>query len=287
MAITSDWHIHSRSSCDSACMTVADLVRIAADKGIRDFGLTDHLHTVDNLPDIVASREEYLAASSSPRFHFGIEVSCMSQWELDEIATGKYDKPTYGLREGGPPGAPLALALTPEHIAEFGIEYVVGGAHWPMYVPVTREAMIREYHRQNMFLAAHPLVDIVAHPWWWMGHWQNPDGTYTTLPWFDDFNHIPRSVHDEFAAAARQHGTAVEINIDANLLNRGYPHRFGEQYMEYLAGLKAKGVTFSLGSDCHKAHYDVDFDRAFAMMESVGITDEELWRLPPRAASAH
>ena len=36
MNIVSDWHIHSRNSCDSACMTVADLVAEAERKGIAD-----------------------------------------------------------------------------------------------------------------------------------------------------------------------------------------------------------------------------------------------------------
>ena len=45
MKITSDWHIHSRNSCDEACMVVADLVRQAWEAGILDWGLTDHVHT--------------------------------------------------------------------------------------------------------------------------------------------------------------------------------------------------------------------------------------------------
>ena len=58
MKITSDWHIHSRNSCDGACMEVAHLVADAREQGIEDFGLTDHLHTQYNLPDVVASRRE-------------------------------------------------------------------------------------------------------------------------------------------------------------------------------------------------------------------------------------
>ena len=79
----------------------------------------------------------------------------------------------------------------------------LAGTHWPMYVPLEREAVIRDYHRQNMFLATHPLVDIVAHPWWWMGHWMDRDGNFPAEPWFDDFDVIPRSMHQEFAAAAK------------------------------------------------------------------------------------
>ncbi|NOZ20200.1 MAG: hypothetical protein GXP25_03835 [Planctomycetes bacterium] len=287
MSLTSDWHIHSRNSCDSAALPVAELVRSAEEKGIRDYGLTDHIHSTFNLPDLAASRKEYLANAPSPRFHFGVEVSCMSQWELDEIATGKYDRPVYGLRKGGPPGAPLAIGLTDEHIKAYGIEYVVAGTHWPMYVPLEREAVIRDYHRQNMFLATHPLVDIVAHPWWWHGHWQDDDGRFTAEPWFDDFGHIPKSLHDEFAAACIERNTVVEINISANLLNRRYPQHFKEQYLDYLADLKAQGVRLCVGSDCHSATYDTDFETAEDMLDRVGIRDENLWRLPPREGSPH
>ena len=127
MRLTSDWHIHSRNSCDGAAITVADLVRGAKAKGIRDFGLTDHIHTPFNLPDLAASREEYLASNPSPRFHFGVEVSVVSQWELDQIAKGLAKSPVYGIRHGGPQGASLAIGLTATDITTFGIEYVVGG----------------------------------------------------------------------------------------------------------------------------------------------------------------
>jgi histidinol phosphatase-like PHP family hydrolase len=282
MHITTDWHIHSQNSCAQAQLPVNDLLVRSRDKGIVDFGLTDHLHTPFNLPDIEASRKEYLASNPPPRFHFGIEVSCVSSWELGEVASGKHTNPVYGIRAGGPAGKELAIGLTEKNIAEYGIEFVVGGTHWPLYVPVEREAVIRDYHRQNMYLAAHPLVDIVAHPWWWMGPWKDPSGQYTTDPWFDDFGKIPASMHDEFAACAREHQTAVEINIWAMLLNMEYSERFRLRYVDYLADLKSRGVTLSIGSDTHDAGYTVNFEQAATMLERVGIKDEELWRLPPR-----
>lgn len=262
-------------------MAVSDLVSEAAERGIRDIGLTDHIHTPYNLPDIAKSRDEFLSNDSSPHFHFGVEVSCVSKWEIDEIATNQHDKPVYGLRSGGQPGCPLAIGITTEDLAKYEIEYVVGGTHWPMYVPIEREAVIRDYHRQNMFLATHPLVDIVAHPWWWMGHWIDNNGNYPSEPWFDDFSVIPISMHNEFAAAAIEHNTAVEINIEANLLNPHYPEGFVSRYLEYLAELESQGVHLSIGSDCHSAHYDIDFRKAGQMLESIGITDD-LWCLEPR-----
>jgi len=263
-------------------MRIADLVAQAPQRGIVALGVTDHLQTFVNLPDLAASRQEYLAANPPPGMHFGVEVSAVSQWELDRMAEDPSLRSPWGIREGGPAGGALAIGLTAEDIARLEIEYVVGGAHWPLYVPIEPEAVIRDYHRQNMFLATHPLVDIVAHPWWWMGHWRDEDGRYTTHPWLGDFGVIPQSMHDEFAAAAREHGTVVEANLVAIILNRHYPEQFRRQYLEYLAGLKARGVTLSIGSDCHSANYDTDFDRAAALLESVGLTDADFWRLPVR-----
>ena len=284
MRLTSDWHIHSNNSCDEAALLVPDLVAGAARKGIADFGLTDHVHTPHNLPDLAASRRDFLAVNPSPRFHFGVEVSVVSQWELDEIAAGKHEKPTYGVRKGGPPGCAPAIGLAAADLREHGVEFVVGGTHWPLYAPFEREAIIRDYQRQNMFLATHPLVTIVAHPWWWMGHWKGEDGLYRAEPWFDDFGAIPRSMHEEFAAAVIQYGKIVEINLGAMLLTKKYAEEFKRDYCEYLAWLKARGVRLCVSSDCHSNQYDTDFERGAAMLEQVGIRDEDLWRLPPRVA---
>jgi len=262
-------------------MIVSELISAAADKGIRDYGLTDHIHTPFNLPDLDASLEEYRTSGPPPYLHFGVEVSCVSQWEIDEISTGKHDAPVYGLRSGGPANGPLAIGLGAEDIETYHIEYVVGGTHWPMYVSMEREAVIRDFHRQNMFLATHPLVNIVAHPWWWHGHWRDSDGCYSAEPWLDDFGKIPKSMHNEFAAAAIQHDTVVEINIEAMLLNPGYPERFKQQYLEYLAELKSQWVKLCTGSDCHSAHYEVGFKAAALMLDSVGIRGDDLWRLSP------
>jgi histidinol phosphatase-like PHP family hydrolase len=285
MTITSDWHLHSRNSCDSASLVLRELVSEAAAAGITDFGVTDHIHTPYNLPDLAASREEFLACSPSPRFHFGVEVSCFSAWELAELAKGGHEQPVYGLRRGGPPGGELAIGIGADELRTYGVEYVVGGAHWPMYVPVERQAVIRDYHRQNLFPACHPLVDIVAHPWWWMGAWQDAAGNYPGEPWLDDFTVIPQSLHDEFAAALLEHGKVFEINISAILLNPQYPQRFARQYMDYVAGIRARGVAICIASDCHDPHYRaIDFETPARLLESVGIDTDDLWRLPPRGA---
>jgi histidinol phosphatase-like PHP family hydrolase len=163
-----------------------------------------------------------------------------------------------------------------------GVEYVVGGVHWPMYIEPSREAVIQDYHRQYIFLAAHPLVDIIAHPWWWNGHWRNDQGDYETEPWFDDFRHIPGEMHDEFASTVIEHGKKVEVNVWAMLINPHYSERFVQQYLDYLVDLQSSGVLLCIGSDCHSAHYDVDFETTEKMLRNAGIKVEKMWCMPPR-----
>lgn len=284
--ITSDWHMHSRNSCDcrdgNIKTTMAELVTDIGEHGILDFGITDHIHTPVNLPDLYASRAEFDLLPVNPRRHFGVEVSVVSSWEIAEIATGQHGSPEYGLRTGGVAGCDLAIGLTEEEKDKLKIEYVVGGTHWPMYVPVEREDVIRDYHRQYIFLASHPMVTIIAHPWWWMGKWQEDDGMYKTGPWFDDFKCIPQSIHTEFADAVKQYGKVVEINLHAIILNNQYPDNFKQLYAEYIAGLHAVGVTLSTGSDHHSQHHnyrDTDLEKVDKWLASVGLQNTDFWRL--------
>ncbi len=284
MAIKSDWHIHTRNSCDCACLSVETLLASAKSRGIKHLGITDHLHTQLNWPDIAASRCEFESVKPDPSFHFGIEVSCVSQWELDKIASdsSKYSEHLYGIREGGPANSGLAIALTRENIERFQIEYVVGGTHWPIYVEPTPDNMIRDYHRQNMFLACHPDIDIVAHPWWWMGKWMDSDGVYRTDPWLMDFKVIPVSMHDEFIDAVTQNGKVVEINLAAMVMSPCYTARFKHQYCEYLADLQARSVKLSIGSDTHTPANLFEMAPVEEVLKKAGINCNSLWCLSPR-----
>lgn len=294
MPITTDWHIHTTHSCDCAesgiGVPMAGLVAAAAAQGITDLGVTDHVNTPYNLDELFRSREAFDALPFNPHFHFGVEASCVSAWELEAIESGRQLAQTWGLRQGGPPGGELAIGINEEDMREYGIEYVVAGVHWPMYIEPDRDAVIRDYHRQNVFLASHPLVDIVAHPWWWMGWWANDEGRYLSDPWLDDFGKIPLSMHDEFAAATRENQTAVEINLHACLFNAAYPDTFAPQYVDYLCYLQERGVVFSFGSDSHGPTYEgsaahpLDFAAAERLLEPLGLKPEAMWQLAPRPA---
>ncbi|MGC8804496.1 MAG: hypothetical protein ACP5JO_03435 [Candidatus Ratteibacteria bacterium] len=276
MKIETDWHIHSHNSFDEASMTIKDIIASVRKNRIRKFGVSDHLNTRINLPDIEASRREYLE-NQTEGFHFGIEVSCVSLWEIELIKKGGYENAVCGIREGGPAWAEPAIDISQQDIEKLGIEYVIGGTHWPLYVPWERDCLIRDYHRQNMFLATHPLVTIVAHPWWFhSGYWKKHVAQFE--PWFHDFNVIPKSMHKEFADAVVENKKVVEINLHAIILHPSYPENFKMQYLEYLSFLKFRGVKFSIGTDCHQS-YNFDFEKAASMIEKAGITEHDIWTI--------
>jgi len=290
MHITSDLHIHSMSSYDGH-IALKDLIKMMPEKGIVNFGVSDHLTTPMQLCDLVNSRKEFDAVKSSSlgssNFHFGIEVSSMSKWEMELMLQKGLGDRNFGIREGGPYDDEAAIFLTKELVDTYNIEYVLGGVHFCLYIPFEREAVIRSYHRQNMFLAGHPLVKIIAHPWWFGGYWADPDGKMTTDPWFDDFaGKIPKSMHDEFASAVVQNNKIVEISM-IMILGALYTEKFKRDYLNYIAYLKSKNIKFSIGSDCHGPNYtlddgvgaEVDLRKAEELLSSVGITNEDIWYL--------
>jgi histidinol phosphatase-like PHP family hydrolase len=275
-----DWHLHTRRSpCGHPDASYTGMTASVRAAGIQNFGFTDHLHSAANLPDLRAARKEFDALPDKTGAHFAVEVSCLRVWDLDNNLAAGADACPYGVREGGPADGALGI-YWPDEMAEIAPEYAIGGAHWPLGAPLEQAAVIRSCHRQNMFLAQCPEVAIVAHPWWWMGAWQDEDGRYTGLPWLADFRDIPTSMHEEFAAALRENGKRMELNAGAIFLNAQYPRTFAGQYLEYVVFMKSEGVRFSLASDCHEATYRPCLDQVGEMLEQIGLGDEDLWAGP-------
>jgi len=284
MRINTDWHIHSRNSCEchEIGSMVADLKTAIATAGIGSFGLSDHLHSRYNLPDIAAARLEFLAAAPPPDFHFGIEVTCMRRWELEQIDAGNWDSsdpPIYGRGQDGPLSEP-AIALTESDADALGIEYAIGGVHWARGIGPEPTAIIDFFHSQMLFLATHPLIDIVAHPWWWHDHFKGPDGQYVIAPWVDGFEGIPESCHDEFAAALAENNTAAELN-PGWVLGKPFGEAGFERYLDYLRMLKDRGVRLAIGSDCH-AEYRPFSDACEQLLDDMDLSDGDLFDLLPR-----
>ena len=287
MAITSDWHIHTKCSCDSACMEFEDLVQDAKAIGLTDFGVTDHYHSSLQEGDIAASRQEYEKTllnhpELKGHFHFGIEATIMSKWETEKIARKEYDEaPIYGIRSGGPKNAPICFDFDDEFLEKYKIEYVVAGMHWPMYCDLDLNSIIKEYHRQYMFAATNPHTTIMAHYLWWdsclfRNNWNLPDFENP----FADFSVIPNSMKDELKAALLENNVAFELNY-GTFCDSPSDERFLIPYLEWVAELQQSGVKISMGSDSHapKLSQRCDYKKVDQMCARYGIKTSEFFKL--------
>ena len=282
MAITSDWHIHTHCSCDSACMEFETLVKCAKEYGITDFGVSDHYHTRIQEADIANSHKEFektLQAHPELKghFHFGIEATIISEWEIEKIITGDYvgvkEAPTYGVRVGGPKNAPVTFDFDEEFLRKYGIEYVVAGVHWPMYCDTDRDSLLKEYHRQYMFAATHPYTTILAHYMWYdKGVIPNIWGVKDAKNPFLDFSTVPVSMLDELKAALLECDTAFELNLGGIVFAADLPDIFKDEYLGWAADLQRSGVVLSIGSDSHAPAFDkAEYDEADRLFKHYGI----------------
>ena len=276
MQIRFDAHVHSHHSpCGNSEATLARLAEAIRAAGIPRWGLTDHLFTDRNVPDLEAARREMDQLPDRDGIVFAVEASVLRDWDVRRTEeTGDI----WGWHPGGPAGK-LTMYLPDELVERLGIRYVIAGAHWPLGVRMTRKAIVRDYHRQNMFLAEHPKVDIIAHPWWWRAKFTTACRVPVPFRWLEDFSIIPQSMHDEFGAAAREHGKLIEVNA-SNMLTENYTRQWHEQYLAYLVGLKEAGCRFSVGSDSHAAEYKPNPKDMTAMLERAGFTESDFWSGP-------
>lgn len=284
--IRSDWHIHTHCSCDSACLEFETLIKEAKEEGITDFGVSDHYHTRINEPDIAASRKEYEAALErhpelKGHFHFGIEATLISEWEVERIRRKDYKSlPVYGIRAGGPAHAPVIYDFDDEFIDKYKLDYVVAGMHWPMYCETDQETLLREYHRQYMYAATHPYSTILAHYLWFdtvlfPGYYnkevENP---------FKDFSVIPQYMLDELKCALIEHNTAFEINSQSFIHAKKITDSFKDEYFSWIAELQRSGVVLAMGSDIHGPHLtDMKYKESDAFLKKYGIDTDKMFCL--------
>lgn len=283
MAITTDWHIHTKYSCDSACMEFEDLVKDAKNLGLTDFGVSDHYHSRLQEPDIKASRLAYeQTLQNHPElkghFHFGIELSAMSEWEINKIAKGDYtDFPVVGIRTGGPKNSPVVYDYDEEFTEKYNIEYVIGGVHWLLYCDSDKESVLKEQHRQYMFCATNPHTTILAHYLWWnpMDSKRWPDMKNPC----EHFMAISETMRSELVCALKENNVAFEIN--GFFLKGNYSQTFIDEYLGWISDIQRKGVVLSLGTDSHSPDLssNCDYEAAEQLFKHYKIDSSKFFCL--------
>jgi len=269
MIIRSDWHIHSQASYD-ASLTLHDIASRAAELGIEQLGITDHLNFNDRsfVADIHRSAADVAALRPElPQLVMGVELTPIEKPLFDYIART-------GTREGFQPPATdrpydIELAMTKEELRALGVRFAVGASHWRVdlpharKLPLDRDAIIREWYRQQLWLSCDDRVTILGHPWY-IG-----EGL-----WYDDFSVIPRSMNQEIAAAVKQHGKYVECS-EGMLCAPEASERFRHQYAEFLRELFEMGIPLTYGSDSHSV-YAPDIHEAEQYLLAAGFRDGDI-----------
>jgi len=278
MLIHSDWHIHSDASYDSS-LTLRAIAEGAKQNGFIKFGVTDHVNFNDekfrgDFQKSVEIVSEY--QKICPQMIQGVELTPIEKPEYDYIAKT-------GTREGyiapasDKPYA-IELALTKEEMIEKGVRYAIGAAHWRVDVPGAkslapdRDACIREWFRQQMYLACDERVTILGHPWW------SPK-----CLWYEDFSVIPRAMNLEIAAALKENKKYVECNAHFFRPTKK-TEKFRCQYAEFLREMHEMGIPVTYGSDSHDT-YSGDHVLAEQYLSAAGFKDgdvvelreEDLW----------
>lgn len=278
MLIHSDWHIHSNASYDSS-LTLKEIAEGAEKYGFRKIGITDHVNFNDekfrgDLKTSIEIVSEF--QKSCPQMIQGVELTPIEKPEFDYIAKT-------GMREGYIAPASdkpyeIELALSKDEMVARGVRYAIGAAHWRVDVPGAkslapdRDACIKEWFRQQMWLACDERVTILGHPWW------SPK-----CLWYEDFSVIPRSMNLEIGAALKENHKYVECNAHFFRPTKK-TEKFRCQYAEFLRELHEMGIPVTYGSDSHNT-YSGDHTLAEQYLSAAGFKDgdvveireEDLW----------
>ena len=282
MLIQSDWHIHSEYSFD-APLSLAQITETANEYGFKKIGITDHANYNDEsfLGDLDRSATNVTEWSRTHQnVVLGVELTPIEKPEFDYIAI-------HGTSDGfvpPPTDKPydIELAQTKEQLVARGVRYAIGAAHWRVDSPVFRHweslaasdihTLIKEFHRQQLWLACDERVTILGHPW-----------HISHQAWYQDFSFIPRSMNEELAAALKENRKFVECNGQLMCHPRA-TERFRRQYAEFIRELFEMGIPVTYGSDTHSKYEDFHLQME-AHLRAVGfvegdfseLTDEHLW----------
>ena len=264
--IKSDWHIHSDASYDSK-LPLREIAEKGRAMGLSRIGIADHVNYNEPMffDSLVDSANKVKALSGEfPELILGVELTPVNKPEYDYLAK-------HGTRDGyehvlSDKPLDMELAVSKEHLLLHGVRYAVGAAHWRVDVsdrrtPGEKDVLIRDWHRQQLYLACDERVTILGHPWY-----------HGAGLWYDDFSAIPRSMNDELCAALLENGKYIECNYDAI---KKANEKFHHQYAEFLREMFERGVPVTYGSDCHNQYVDKR-DDAWTYLSKAGFKDGDI-----------
>jgi histidinol phosphatase-like PHP family hydrolase len=242
-----DFHMHTHFSDGKPEMTIPAILERCEALGVQKLAVTDHLEDWSTLERHPRIRQAILDAESSIDIYFGAELDFL------------------GYEQGFP--------MNEETKIFYGFQILLAGVH-RYYTDEYNPARIMDiFHRHYLRVCADPLVDILVHPYFF------PPGNQLSGKWpaFDTMKIVPQSHIRELAQAAKETGTAIEVNGSSCLTWWLNTPAFTQEYKEYLAALNAEGVTFSVGSDAHALDQLGSIQTCWETLESLGVPAERIW----------
>jgi len=158
------------------------------------------------------------------------------------------------------------------------VRYAIGASHWRVDIPEAKkltpdlDACIKEWYRQQMWLACDERVTILGHPWY-----------HGKGIWYEDFSIIPRSMNTDIAAALKENGKYAECNSHF-FRSPNATEKFRHQYAEFLRELFELGIPITYGSDAHAVYGDAHLETERYLKEAgfedrdiVELDEKDLW----------
>ena len=273
LMIHSDWHIHSEHSYD-AQNTLELIATNGMAQGLRLQGITDHANFNDEkfLGDLKASVAGVKEAQKKyPFLVLGVELTPIEKPEFDYIIANGGSREGYEAPQQAEP-FDIELAATKEELVAMGVRYAIGASHWRVDVPKAQrtpfdfDAAMKEWYRQQLWLANDERVTILGHPWY-IGN----------AAWYEDFSVIPRSMNIDIAAALKENGKYVECNSHFFRTPKA-TDKFRHQYAEFLRELFEMGIPVTYGSDSHSGYIDARAD-VEKILAAAGFKDGDISEL--------
>jgi histidinol phosphatase-like PHP family hydrolase len=243
-----DLHLHTALiGCANETMSVPALLQRCEQEGITTIAITDHLNRPDQLPTHLAIRQQLREYRGPVQITWGVEAN------VADPATGE-------------------LTITPEQVEEAGFELVIAGVHASYYTEPDVRGIVDLQHRLMMAVVQSPLVDVLVHPWWF-GRGEFASGV---MAWMTTLEAWPEAQIRELGQAARETGTAIEMNAEAIITNGQYGPAFQEDYKRVFGILLEEGARFTTGSDAHSINQVGSSKLSAQYLAQIGATDEDL-----------
>ena len=250
-----DYHIHTfYQRCGNETLTVEAIIRKAESLQMTSIAITDHLNTLDQLPNFRLIKRDIEAVETALEVFFGVELnfqSCDGEW-----------------------------AYSAEIRDEYGFEVAVGGIHSLYTDSHDPVEVVDIQHRHHLRTLCDPLVDVLVHPWW------VPHQEWLARPaewWEVLLEDMPEARITELADASRANACPIELNAEAIFFNTGYTARFRELYVEYVARLRDAGALFTVASDAHDISALGHTDYVEGIVDGLGIPEERIWKPTKKA----